>query len=203
MPIGVPKVPCRLPGDEDATWVDVYNRLYRERVLFLCQSVGDDIVNQLIAIMIFLSGENNTKDMYLYINSPGGAALPGMSLYDGIQFVVPDVHTICVGFAASMGSLVLTGGEVTKRIALPHARVMLHQPEGAYYQGPTTECMIEAIQMLQIKDCIAKAYAERTHRPIWIILEDMERDTYMSAEEAQIYGLVDLVSANYIQGDNS
>nr|YP_009667676.1 Clp protease proteolytic subunit [Cololejeunea lanciloba]QCW58452.1 Clp protease proteolytic subunit [Cololejeunea lanciloba] len=195
MPIGVPKVPFRLPGEEDAVWIDVYNRLYRERLLFLGQQVDDEIANQLIGIMMYLNGEDESKDMYLYVNSPGGAVLAGISVYDAMQFVVPDVHTICMGLAASMGSFILTGGEITKRIALPHAfRVMIHQPASSYYDGQAGECIMEAEEVLKLRDCITKVYVQRTGKPLWVISEDMERDVFMSAKEAKIYGIVDLVA---------
>nr|YP_005352976.1 clp protease proteolytic subunit [Mankyua chejuensis]ADZ48008.1 clp protease proteolytic subunit [Mankyua chejuensis]AJJ48638.1 ATP-dependent Clp protease proteolytic subunit [Mankyua chejuensis] len=194
MPIGVPKVPFRLPGDEDAGWVDV-NRLYRERLLFLGQQVDDEIANQLIGIMMYLNGEDDNRNMYSYINSPGGAVLPGISIYDAMQFVVPDVHTICMGLAASMGSFILTGGEITKRIALPHARVMIHQPASSYYDGQAGECIMEAEEVLKLRDCITKVYAQRTGKPLWVISEDMERDAFMSAAEAKAYGIVDLVAS--------
>ncbi|KAL1134179.1 hypothetical protein V6Z11_A12G088700 [Gossypium hirsutum] len=132
MPIGVPKVPFRNPGEEDAVWVDVYNRLYRERLLFLGQEVDSEISNQLIGLMVYLSIENDTKDLYLFINSPGGWVIPGVAIYDTMQFVQPDVHTICMGLAASMGSFLLAGGEITKRLAFPHARVMIHQPASSF-----------------------------------------------------------------------
>nr|YP_009667837.1 Clp protease proteolytic subunit [Porella perrottetiana]QCW58612.1 Clp protease proteolytic subunit [Porella perrottetiana] len=200
MPIGVPKVPFRLPGEEDAVWIDVYNRLYRERLLFLGQQVDDEIANQLIGIMMYLNGEDESKDMYLYVNSPGGAVLAGISVYDAMQFVVPDVHTICMGLAASMGSFILTGGEITKRIALPHAlryfinRVMIHQPASSYYDGQAGECIMEAEEVLKLRDCITKVYVQRTGKPLWVISEDMERDVFMSAKEAKVYGIVDLVA---------
>nr|QJQ36537.1 ATP-dependent Clp protease proteolytic subunit [Pyrrosia lingua]QJQ36713.1 ATP-dependent Clp protease proteolytic subunit [Pyrrosia lingua]QJQ36801.1 ATP-dependent Clp protease proteolytic subunit [Pyrrosia lingua] len=194
MPIGVPKVPFRLPGEEDAAWVDVYNRLYRERLLFLGQQVDDEIANQLIGIMMYLNGEDQAKDMYLYVNSPGGAVLAGISIYDAMQFVVPDVHTICMGLAASMGSSILAGGEITKRIALPHARVMIHQPASSYYDGQAGECVMEAEEASKLRDCITKVYAQRTGKPLWIISEDMERDVFPSAEEARDYGVADPVA---------
>nr|YP_009549296.1 ATP-dependent Clp protease proteolytic subunit [Vittaria graminifolia]YP_009549469.1 clp protease proteolytic subunit [Vittaria appalachiana]AYW16445.1 ATP-dependent Clp protease proteolytic subunit [Vittaria graminifolia]AYW16618.1 clp protease proteolytic subunit [Vittaria appalachiana] len=194
MPIGVPKVPFRLPGEEDAVWVDVYNRLYRERLLFPGQQVDDEVANQLIGIMMYLNGEDQAKDMYLYINSPGGAVLAGISVYDAMQFVVPDVHTICMGLAASMGSSILAGGEITRRIALPHARVMIHQPASSYYDGQAGECVMEAEEALKLRDCITKVYAQRTGKPLWIISEDMERDVFLSAEEARDYGVADLVA---------
>jgi ATP-dependent Clp protease protease subunit len=196
MPIGVPRVPFRLPGEEEAVWVDVYNRLYRERLLFLGQNVDDEIANQLIGIMMYLNGEDETKDMYMYINSPGGAVLAGISVYDAMQFVVPDVHTICMGLAASMGSFILTGGEITKRIALPHARVMIHQPASSYYDGQAGECMMEAEEVLKLRDCITRVYVQRTGKSASVISEDMERDVFMSAKEAQQYGIVDLVAAD-------
>nr|AMD61980.1 clp protease proteolytic subunit [Tetraplodon fuegianus] len=176
MPIGVPKVPFRLPGEEDAVWIDV---------------------------MMYLNGEDESKDMYLYINSPGGAVLAGISVYDAMQFVVPDVHTICMGLAASMGSFILTGGEITKRIALPHAlhqyllffnRVMIHQPASSYYDGQAGECMMEAEEVLKLRDYITRVYVQRIGKPLWIISEDMERDVFMSAQEAKTYGIVDLVA---------
>nr|YP_009548863.1 clp protease proteolytic subunit [Ceratopteris cornuta]AYW15838.1 clp protease proteolytic subunit [Pteris vittata]QBF44613.1 clp protease proteolytic subunit [Pteris vittata] len=194
MPIGVPKVPFRLPGEEDAVWVDVYNRLYRERLLFLGQQIDDEIANQLIGIMMYLNGEDQAKDMYLYVNSPGGSVLAGISVYDAMQFVIPDVHTICMGLAASMGSFILAGGEITRRIALPHARVMIHQPASSYYDGQAGECVMEAEEALKLRDCITKVYAQRTGKPLWIISEDMERDVFLSAEEARDYGVVDLVA---------
>nr|YP_010463832.1 Clp protease proteolytic subunit [Anemia phyllitidis]UUL71098.1 Clp protease proteolytic subunit [Anemia phyllitidis] len=195
MPIGVPKVPFRLPGEEDAVRVDVYNRLYRERLLFLGQQVDDEIANQPIGIMMYLNGEDETKDMYLYVNSPGGAVLAGISVYDAMQFVVPDVHTICMGLAASMGSFILTGGEITKRIALPHARVMIHQPASSYYDGQAGECVMEAEEVSKLRDCITKVYVQRTGKPVWIIPEDMERDVFTSAKDAKDYGIVDFVAS--------
>nr|YP_005352732.1 ATP-dependent Clp protease proteolytic subunit [Ginkgo biloba]AEQ37138.1 ATP-dependent Clp protease proteolytic subunit [Ginkgo biloba]AEX98445.1 ATP-dependent Clp protease proteolytic subunit [Ginkgo biloba]AEX98862.1 ATP-dependent Clp protease proteolytic subunit [Ginkgo biloba]AEX99030.1 ATP-dependent Clp protease proteolytic subunit [Ginkgo biloba]QWV61467.1 ATP-dependent Clp protease proteolytic subunit [Ginkgo biloba] len=193
MPIGVPKVPFRIPGEEDAVWVDV-NRLHRERLLFLGQQVDDEIANQLIGIMMYPNGEDENKDIYTYINSPGGTVIPGISLYDAMQFVVPDVHTICMGLAASMGSSVSTGGEITKRIALPHA--MIHQPASSYYDGQAGECIMEAEEVLKLRDSITNVYVQRTGKPLWVISEDMERDIFMSAAEAQAYGIVDLVAVD-------
>lgn len=172
------------------------NRLYRERLLFLGQQVDDEIANQLIGIMMYLNGEDENKDIYIYINSPGGTVIPGISLYDAMQFVVPDVHTICMGLAASMGSFVLTGGEITKRIALPHARVMIHQPASSYYDGQAGECIMEAEEVLKLRDSITNVYVQRTGKPLWVISEDMERDIFMSAAEAQAYGIVDLVAVD-------
>nr|DBA44604.1 TPA_asm: clp protease proteolytic subunit [Batis maritima] len=194
MPIGVPKVPFRNPGEEDASWVDVYNRLYRERLLFLGQEVDSDISNQLIGLMIYLSIESDTKDLYLFINSPGGGVIAGLAIYDTMQFVKPDVQTICMGLAASMGSFLLVGGEITKRLAFPHARVMIHQPACSYYQAQTGEFLLEAEELLKLRESITRIYVQRTGKPLWVVSEDMERDVFMSATEAQTYGIVDLVA---------
>nr|YP_009123098.1 clp protease proteolytic subunit [Cannabis sativa]YP_009170452.1 clp protease proteolytic subunit [Humulus lupulus]YP_010412322.1 ATP-dependent Clp protease proteolytic subunit [Humulus japonicus]QEX95741.1 clp protease proteolytic subunit [Humulus yunnanensis]QWK47285.1 clp protease proteolytic subunit [Chaetachme aristata]QWK48062.1 clp protease proteolytic subunit [Pteroceltis tatarinowii]AJK91447.1 clp protease proteolytic subunit [Cannabis sativa]AKX33573.1 clp protease proteolytic s len=193
MPIGVPKVPFRSPGDEDASWVDV-NRLYRERLLFLGQEVDSEISNQLIGLMVYLSIEDDTKDLYLFINSPGGWVIPGLAIYDTMQFVQPDVQTICMGLAASMGSFILVGGEITKRLAFPHARVMIHQPASSFYEAPTGEFILEAEELLKLRETITRVYGQRTGKSLWVVSEDMERDVFMSATEAQAHGLVDLVA---------
>nr|YP_010637801.1 clp protease proteolytic subunit [Saxifraga consanguinea]WBQ50443.1 clp protease proteolytic subunit [Saxifraga consanguinea] len=193
MPIGVPKVPFRIPGEEDASWVDVYNRLYRERVLFLGQEVDSEISNQLIGLMVYLSIEDDTQDLYLFINSPGGWVISGVAIYDTMQFVIPDVHTICMGLAASMGSLILVGGEITKRIAFPHARVMIHQPAASFSEGKTGEFILEAKELLKLRETITRVYVQRTGKSLWVVSEDLERDVFMSATEAQAHGIVDLV----------
>nr|YP_010281384.1 clp protease proteolytic subunit [Circaea glabrescens]UKH50679.1 clp protease proteolytic subunit [Circaea glabrescens] len=210
MPIGVPKVPFRSPGEEDASWVDV--RLYRERVLFLGQEVDSEISNQLIGLMVYLSIENDNKDLYLFINSPGGWVIPGVAIYDTMQFVQPQVHTICMGLAASMGSFILVGGEITKRLAFPHAwrqplliirdrrticyiiRVMIHQPASSFYEAQTGEFILEAEELLKLRETLTRVYVQRTGKPLWVVSEDMERDVFMSATEAQAYGIVDLVA---------
>nr|WAR64463.1 clp protease proteolytic subunit [Cirsium souliei] len=193
MPIGVPKVPFRNAGEEDASWVDI-NRLYRERLLFLGQEVESEVSNQLIGLMIYLSIEDDTQDLYLFINSPGGWVIPGMALYDTMQFVQPDVHTICMGSAASMGSFILVGGEITKRLAFPHARVMIHQPAGSFSEVATGEFILEVGELLKLRETLTRVYVQRTGKPVWVISEDMERDVFMSATEAQAYGIVDLVA---------
>nr|AHB16182.1 clp protease proteolytic subunit [Helianthus giganteus] len=194
MPIGVPKVPFRSPGEEDASWVDIY-RLYRERLLFLGQEVDSEISNQLIGLMIYLSIEDDTQDLYLFINSPGGWVIPGVALYDTMQFVQSDVHTICMGSAASMGSFILVGGEITKRLAFPHAcRVMIHQPAGSFSEVATGEFILEVGELLKLRETLTRVYVQRTGKPVWVVSEDMERDVFMSATEAQAYGIVDLVA---------
>nr|YP_010273140.1 ATP-dependent Clp protease proteolytic subunit [Parnassia lutea]UJJ83007.1 ATP-dependent Clp protease proteolytic subunit [Parnassia lutea] len=193
MPIGVPRVPFRNPGENDASWVDV-NRLYRERLIFLGQVVDNDISNQLIALLVYLSMESDTKDLYLFINSPGGWVIPGIAIYDTMQFVRPDVQTICLGLAASMGSFILVGGKITKRLAFPHARVMIHQPSSAFYEAQTGEFVLEAEELLKLRETITRVYVQRTGKPLWVVSEDMERDVFMSAPEAQAHGIVDLVA---------
>nr|YP_009776761.1 ATP-dependent Clp protease proteolytic subunit [Justicia adhatoda]QJA27247.1 ATP-dependent Clp protease proteolytic subunit [Justicia adhatoda]WGV35168.1 clp protease proteolytic subunit [Justicia adhatoda] len=194
MPIGVPKVPLRIPGDDDASWVDIYNRLYQERLLFLGQEVDSEISNQLIGLMVYFSLEDAAKDFYLFINSPGGWVISGLAIYDTMQFVRPEVHTICMGLAASMGSFLLVGGAITKRLAFPHARVMIHQPASSFYEAQTGEFILEAEELLKLRETITKVYVQRTGKPLWVVSEDMERDVFMSATEARAYGIVDLVA---------
>nr|ASJ64828.1 clp protease proteolytic subunit [Matthiola incana] len=193
MPIGVPKVPFRSPGEGDTSWVDIY-RLYRERLFFLGQEVDTEISNQLISLMIYLSIEKDTKDLYMFINSPGGWVISGMAIYDTMQFVRPDVQTICMGLAASIASFILVGGAITKRIAFPHARVMIHQPASSFYEAQTGEFILEAEELLKLRETITRVYVQRTGKPIWVVSEDMERDVFMSATEAQAHGIVDLVA---------
>nr|QPO05517.1 ClpP [Senna bicapsularis] len=193
MPIGVPRVPFRISGEDDATWVDV-NRLYRERLFFLGQGVDSEISNQLIGLMIYFSMEDATKDFYLFINSPGGWVIPGIAIYDTMQFVQPDIQTVCMGLAASMGSFLLAGGEITKRLAFPHARVMIHQPASSFYEAQTGEFILEAEELLKLRETITKVYVQRTGKPLWVVSEDLERDVFMSAAEAQAHGIVDRVA---------
>nr|UOU85722.1 clp protease proteolytic subunit [Chaenomeles speciosa] len=193
MPIGVPRVPFRNPGEEDSLWIDVY-RLYRERLLFLGQGVDNEISNQLIGLMVYLSIEDDTKDLYLFINSPGGWVIPGVAIYDTMQFVRPDIQTVCLGLAASMGSFILVGGKITKRIAFPHAWVMIHQPASSYYEAQAGEFILEAEELLKMRETITRVYVQRTGKPLWVVSEDMERDVFMSATEAQAHGIVDFVA---------
>nr|YP_009642714.1 clp protease proteolytic subunit [Medicago biflora]QCO74197.1 clp protease proteolytic subunit [Medicago biflora] len=194
MPIGVPKVPFILPGDDEASWIDLYNRLFQERLLFLGQEVNSEISNQLVGLMVYLSLEDKNKDLYMFINSPGGEVISGMAIFDTMQFVEAEVQTVCVGLAASMGSLLLVGGEITKRLAFPHARVMIHQPATSLYEGQAGDCMLEANELLKMRKTMTNIYAQRTGKPSWQIHKDMERDLYMSAEEAQAHGIIDTVA---------
>nr|QPZ93668.1 clp protease proteolytic subunit [Nephelium lappaceum]WLD03692.1 clp protease proteolytic subunit [Dimocarpus longan]WLD03777.1 clp protease proteolytic subunit [Dimocarpus longan]WLD03862.1 clp protease proteolytic subunit [Dimocarpus longan]WLD03947.1 clp protease proteolytic subunit [Dimocarpus longan] len=194
MPIGVPKVPFKTHGNRNPTWVDIYNRLYRERLIFLGQVITNDVSNQLIALMVYLSAESETKDLYLLINSPGGWVIPGIAIYDTMQFVRPDIETICVGLAASMGSVILVGGEITKRIAFPHAWVMIHEPAAGFYEAQASELILEAEELLKLREILTRIYVQRTGKPFWVVSEDLERDTFMSATEAQAHGIVDFVA---------
>nr|YP_010593700.1 clp protease proteolytic subunit [Elatostema salvinioides]WAJ54377.1 clp protease proteolytic subunit [Elatostema salvinioides] len=194
MPIGVPKVPFRNPGDEDISWIDILNRLYRERLLFLGQAVNTELSNQLISLMLYLSLEDDTTDLYLFINSPGGWVIPGLAIYDTMQFVQPAIQTICIGLAASMGSVILVGGEITKRLAFPHARVMIHQPSSYFFWASMRDFILEAEELLKLRETLTKVYVQRTGQSLWVVSEDMERDAFMSATEAQAYGLVDRVA---------
>nr|YP_009656919.1 clp protease proteolytic subunit [Medicago minima]YP_009656940.1 clp protease proteolytic subunit [Medicago minima]QCO73801.1 clp protease proteolytic subunit [Medicago minima]QCO73802.1 clp protease proteolytic subunit [Medicago minima] len=193
MPIGVPKVPFQLPEDDEASWMDLYNRLYQQRFLFLGQEVNGEISNQLVGLMVYLSIEDKSKDLSLFINSPGGEVMSGMAIFDIMELVEADVQTVCIGLAASMASLLLAKGEITKRLAFPHARVMIHQPSISLYEGQATDCILEAHEVLRMRESMTKIYVQRTGKPFWQIHKDMERDTYMSAEEAQVHGIVDMV----------
>lgn len=190
MPIGVPKVPFRLPGEPAAQWVDLYNRLYRERVLFLCQDLNDELANQLIGIMLYLNAEEKIKDLYIYINSPGGSVTCGIAVYDIVNYIDADVTTLCVGTAASMASFILAGGSRGKRIAFPNSRIMIHQPEGGS-QGQASEVIYESDEVIRIRRQVGRIYANRTGQSLSQISRDMDRDQFMSAREAKEYGLVD------------
>nr|YP_010613620.1 clp protease proteolytic subunit [Melilotus officinalis]WAR69251.1 clp protease proteolytic subunit [Melilotus officinalis] len=197
MPIGIPKVPFIFSGDDEASWVDLYYRIFLERFLFLGQAVNSEIANQLVGSIIYLSLEDKTKDLYVFINSPGGELISGMAIFDSMQFAEAEVQTVSVGLAASMASLVLLGGEITKRLAFPHARVMIHQPASSLYEGQALDCILEANELLIMRQNMANIYAQRTTKPLWRIYEDMERDLFMSAEEAQTHGIVDSVADSY------
>lgn len=195
MPIGVPKVPFRLPGEQNPQWIDLYQRLYRERLLFLCQDLQDELANQLIGIMLYLNAEEEEKGLYLYINSLGGSVSCGIAIYDTMNYVTSDVTTICVGTAASMASFILTGGERGKRMALPHSRIMIHQPEGGS-QGQSSEVIAESEEIMRMRRQIGRIYAERTGQPLRRIARDLDRDQFLSAKEAREYGLIDQVTVD-------
>jgi ATP-dependent Clp protease protease subunit len=192
MPIGVPKVPYRMPGETYTQWIDIYNRLYRERIIFLGRDIDDEIANQITAVMLYLDSEDPGKDIYLYINSPGGVITSGMMIYDTMQHIKSDVVTICVGLAASMGSFLLAAGTKGKRVALPHSRVMIHQPSGGT-RGQATDIEIEAREIIRIRHQLNEIYADNTGQSVSKIEKDMDRDFFMSAQEAKEYGLIDRV----------
>nr|YP_009897408.1 ATP-dependent protease subunit [Iskandera alaica]QKK44042.1 ATP-dependent protease subunit [Iskandera alaica] len=193
MPIGVPKVPFRSPEEEEAAWVDLYNRLYRERIFFIGQEVTSEIANQIMGLMIYFSLEDYTKDLFVFINSPGGGIIPGMGISDTIQTVRADVHTVCVGLAASIASYILVGGTITKRTAFPHARVMMHQPISSFLDIQAGQFILEGKELLKLREKITRCYVQRTGKPEWLISRDLERDAFLSAEDAQAHGIIDLI----------
>ena len=173
---------------------DIYSRLLRERVIFLVGPVNDQTANLVVAQLLFLESENPDKDISLYINSPGGSVSAGLSIYDTMQFIKPDVSTLCMGIAASMGAFLLAAGAKGKRFALPNSRVMIHQPSGGA-QGQATDIEIQAREILKLRESLNGILAERTGQPIEKIRVDSERDYFMSADEATNYGLIDKVIA--------
>ena len=173
---------------------DIYSRLLRERIVFLVGPVNDQTANLVVAQMLFLESENPDKDIFLYINSPGGSVSAGLSIYDTMNFIKPDVSTLCMGMAASMGSFLLMAGAAGKRIALPNAKIMIHQPSGGA-QGQATDIEITAREIIKTREQLNRIYADRTGQTYEKIAADMERDFYMSPEEAKTYGLIDQVIA--------
>ncbi|MBI0005498.1 ATP-dependent Clp endopeptidase proteolytic subunit ClpP [Gilliamella sp. W8126] len=171
---------------------DIYSRLLKERIIFLTGQVEDNMANLIIAQMLFLEAENPEKDIHLYINSPGGVVTAGMAIYDTMQFIKPDVSTICLGQACSMGSLLLTAGTKGKRYCLPNARVMIHQPLGGF-QGQASDIQIHAQEILQVKSRLNNILSMHTGQDISVIEKDTDRDNFMSAERAVEYGLVDAI----------
>ncbi len=174
---------------------DIYSRLLKDRLVFIVGPVEDHMANLVVAQLLFLESENADKDIHIYINSPGGSVTSGLSIYDTMQFVNCDVSTICVGQAASMGALLLAGGTKGKRFALPHSRIMVHQPS-AGFQGQATDISIHANEVLELKRRLNEIMALHTGQPIEKIEQDLERDNFMSASAALEYGLVDTVLAN-------
>ncbi len=171
---------------------DIYSRLLRERIIFLVGPVNDGTANLVVAQMLFLESENPDKDIFLYINSPGGSVSAGLSIFDTMQFIKPDVSTLCMGMAASMGSFLLMAGAKGKRFALPNSRVMIHQPSGGA-QGQATDIEIAAREIIKTREQLNRIYADRTGQPIERIAADMERDRWMNPAEALDYGLIDEV----------
>ena len=193
MPIGTPSVPYRLPGSQMERWVDIYTRLGVERILFLGSEVNDGIANSLVAQMLYLDSEDSSKPIYLYINSPGGSVTAGVAIYDTIQYVKSEVVTICVGLAASMGAFLLAAGTKGKRVALPHSRIMIHQPLGGTSRRQASDIEIEAREILRMKEMLNRSLADMSGQSFEKIEKDTDRDYFLSAEEAKEYGLIDRV----------
>nr|YP_009869731.1 clp protease proteolytic subunit [Marathrum foeniculaceum]YP_010238709.1 ATP-dependent Clp protease proteolytic subunit [Marathrum utile]QKJ81672.1 clp protease proteolytic subunit [Marathrum foeniculaceum]UCU20309.1 ATP-dependent Clp protease proteolytic subunit [Marathrum utile] len=223
MPVGVPKIPeyeFEEAGFEDSesedgyqnedesedeyeytdaegklTWVDLPNLLYEERILFLTRKINNELSNQLLGLMTYLSIEDETTDLTLFINSLGGWVKSGLAIYDMMQAVPPDINTIGGGIVASMASLILAGGENSKRIAFPHARIMIHQPVASFSELETGDLSMEIQAVTKMRKTITKEYAKKTGQSVSVIYADMERDLFMSAQEAQVYGIVDSIAA--------
>ena len=171
---------------------DIYSRLLKDRIIFLGTPIDDHVANLVVAQLLFLEAEDPQKDIYLYINSPGGSVTAGLAIYDTMQYVKPDVSTICIGQAASMAAVLLAAGAKGKRYALPHSRVMIHQPIGGFH-GQAKEIEIHAKEILKLKETLENILAKHTGQPIEKIRQDTDRDYFMSAEEAKDYGIVDQV----------
>ncbi|WP_088893442.1 ATP-dependent Clp protease proteolytic subunit [Leptolyngbya ohadii] len=193
MPIGIPSVPYRLPGSTYEQWISIYERLFRERIIFLAEEVDDGIANAIVAYMLYLDSEDQSKPIYLYINSPGGSVTAGMAIYDTMQHIKSEVVTICVGLAASMGAFLLTAGSKGKRLSLPHARIMIHQPLGGTGRRQATDIDIEAREILRTRERLNGLMAYHTGKTVEQIERDTDRDNFMSAQEAKEYGLIDQV----------
>jgi ATP-dependent Clp protease, protease subunit len=172
--------------------MEIFNRLLQDRIVFLGTEIDDDVANMLIAQLLFLAGQDDEKDIWLYINSPGGQVTSGMAIYDTMQFVKPDVATICMGLGASMGQFLLCAGAPGKRYALPHTRIMMHQPSGGI-RGAAADIAIQAEQILYIKKVMAERIAMHTGQTVEQIELDFERDRWFTAEDAKVYGLIDHV----------
>ena len=188
MSYSIPYVIEKTSGGERS--YDIYSRLLQERIIFLSNEVNDDIASLVVSQLLFLESQDSTKDIHLYINSPGGSVSAGFAIYDTMNYVKCDVSTICMGLAASMGAFLLAGGAKGKRFALPNAEVMIHQPSGGA-QGQATEIQIVADHIAQTKRTLNEILAENTGQPYEVVEKDTDRDNYMTAEEAKAYGLID------------
>nr|YP_010829239.1 ATP-dependent Clp protease proteolytic subunit 1 [Silene graminifolia]WFF47603.1 ATP-dependent Clp protease proteolytic subunit 1 [Silene graminifolia] len=178
-------------------WIDIYSALYQHRQIFLFDQIRDDVAQQIPGLLLYLSADDPTKDLNLFINSPGGNVTHGLSIYNMMQFVDADVSTTCVGEASSIAALILAGGEINKRYAFPHARVMLQQPSGSYNMHTSFDVIRLTEEMLHFREQIANAYVERTGQPYETIYRDMKRSKFMSAEEVKEYGIIDRIVNRY------
>jgi ATP-dependent Clp protease protease subunit len=175
---------------------DIYSRLLKDRIVFVGGAIDDQLANLVIAQLLFLEREDPDKDIDMYINSPGGSVTAGLAMYDAMRYIKPDVATICMGMAASMGSILLTGGTQGKRMALPHSKILIHQPWVSQIGGQATDVEIAARDLIATRHNIAQIYEESTHKPVEQILLDIERDYHMTAVEAKEYGIIDTVIEN-------
>jgi ATP-dependent Clp protease protease subunit len=176
---------------------DIYSRLLKDRIVFVCGQIEDYMANIIVAQLLFLEAENPEKDINMYINSPGGVVTAGMAIYDTMQFIKPQVSTLCLGQACSAGSLLLAAGHPGKRLALPHSRIMIHQPSGGYV-GQATDIEIHAKETMKIKSMLNEIYVEHTGQELSVIEKSMERDNFMGPKEAQQFGLIDTVISKRI-----
>lgn len=197
----VPMVVEQTPRGERA--YDIYSRLLKERVVFVCGQVEDYMANVVVAQLLFLEAENPEKDIFMYINSPGGVVTSGLAIYDTMQYIKPRISTLCIGQACSMGSLLLTAGEKGMRYSLPHSRIMIHQPSGGY-QGQATDIEIHAKETMKIKSMLNQLYVKHTNQKLSVIEKSMERDNFMDPETAKSFGLVDEIISDrtIISGKN-
>ena len=186
----VPMVVEQTPRGERA--FDIYSRLLKERVIFITGTVEDQMANLIVAQLLFLEAENPDKDINLYINSPGGSVTSGLSIYDTMTYIKPDISTLCIGQACSMGAVLLAGGSKGKRIALPNSRIMINQPMGGF-QGQATDIQIHAKEILSLKERLNKIYSKHTGKSVSEISDALERDNFMTAQEAKDYGLIDVI----------
>ena len=192
-PLSFLQVAYRVPGAQYADWVDLYNRLYRERILFAGAQIDDQLANSMIGVMLYLDSEDNNKPIYMYINSPGGSVTAGFAMFDTMRHIKSEVSTINVGLAASMGSFLLVGGAKGKRLMLPHARTMIHQPAAGGIQGQAEDIKVEAQQILAIKERVVEYYSLLSGQPKEKVALDIDRDNFLSAQESLEYGLIDQV----------
>lgn len=198
MPIGVPSVPYRIPGESYSQWISIYNRLYQERIVFIGEPIDDNVANTVIAVMLYLNSQDQNKDIVMYINSPGGSVTAGMAIFDTMNHVKSDIVTVCVGLAASMGAFLLAAGAKGKRFALPHSRIMIHQPSGGV-QGQASDIEIRARETIRIKHKLNQILSDATGQPLERIERDAERDFYLSASESVEYGIVDRVIEDRVE----
>jgi len=182
-----------LPGEPYSQWISLDDRLYQERILFIGEPIDDSLANTIVGVMLYLNSQDPQKDIVMYINSPGGSVTAGMAIYDTMNHIKPDIVTVCVGQAASMGAFLLAAGTKGKRFALPHSRSMLHQPSLGTIQGQASDIEIRARETLRVKRRMNEILAQTTGQPLEKIERDVERDFYLSATEAQAYGIVDRV----------